>query len=252
MLAEQHPAPMPSPEAGIQQRAVEKVLERVAPSRRTVAALRVSGYTETEVAEELGVPLNTVRSRWRRAKKELWAAVAAFLAAIWLWLVSRGRSKRPLAGAGGAPPHGRGMLACAALPLVVVAHTRVLPPAHPVEVAGASTVAPQNDWLMFSPVLTTNAEGRSALSSSPPETSSVTSKELSSKAISSSVGPSRMPISAARREAARAHLVAVHRELREQHDPERAREILALYEMAFPEDPFPRKHAELAAALKAP
>ena len=59
-------------------------------------------------------------------------------------------------------------------------------------------------------------------------------------------------LSEARLEAARAHLVSVHRALHVQGDRAEAKGMLQLYELTFPEDPFPSKRAELSEALNAP
>lgn len=247
MLTQQR-SPFPAPDAALLQRdrerAVEEVLSHVKPSRRPVVELRLAGCSETAIAEELKRPVGTVESQWSRAKREAksqWAALLAALTALGLWLFARGRA-RDDAPTGGRPRRARAFFACAALSFAVSAHTSAEPSLLEMDTPGievASSTALSEAWLSFAPRLTTHAEREKE--ASPPR-----------GRVRRDAMPSSAPGSNHRMESARAHLAAVHRAIWVQSDRGIARDLLDLYELAFPEDPFPRKHAELVAALNAP
>jgi RNA polymerase sigma-70 factor (ECF subfamily) len=50
---------------------VTGLLQSLSEERREVLALHLSGFSYNEIADELGIPIGTVRSRLSRAKKEL-------------------------------------------------------------------------------------------------------------------------------------------------------------------------------------
>lgn len=273
MLARQQQPPFPSPEEAVahreRERAVEDFLAHVKPCRRRVAELRLSGLDDAQVAGELGRPIGTVQSRWSRAKKEAktqWAVVMA-LAALCLWLLARLRLRTGSL-AGGPGRRAGGLFACAALSLLVTAHTgKDPPPLDAPRIEETSVSTPQDRWLAFSPFLSTNAEReREAGSPRGRHDPALTTNEKSPPGVRSPPASTALrdprvrrdgaaapaPSPAARLESARAHLAAAHRALWVSRDRDGAREILELYELTFPEDPFPGKHGELAAALQAP
>lgn len=275
LLGQQQQAPFPSPDAGIErrelERAVEQVLARVKPSRRGVAELRLAGYSESEVAARLNKPVGTVRSMWARAREDAgahWAALLAALAALWLWLLRRGRRDGNDAPEPGSRRRAAGALfACAALSFTITTHSSgrgaaAVPDATAdaeASIAGASA-----EPVRFAPFLTTNAERerdsanppavRGVWARSDPLALSASAPRVSGRASVAPIAPSAalVPRSRAWLEAARGHLVLAHRALWQEHDREKARGILELYEATFPEDPVPDQHAELVSALRAP
>ena len=164
MLAEHQRAPFPSPDAGLKQQALDAVIEHVKPSRRSVAALRLSGYSETEVAAELNLPVGSVRSKWARARKDgesYWAALLALLTALCLRLVGRGR--RGGAAFGAQLPGAVPLLACAALPLAISGDAvRGLPLVSAPAGEEASVVAPAPESLALGPLLERETPGEEA------------------------------------------------------------------------------------------
>jgi len=164
MLAEHQRAPFPSPDAGLKQQALAAVIEHVKPSRRRVAVLRLSGYSETEVAEELKLPVGSVRSKWARARKDgesYWAALLALLTALCLRLVGRGR--RGGAAFGVQLPGAVPLLACAALPLAISGDAvRELPLVSAPSGEEASVVAPAPESFALGPLLERETPGDKA------------------------------------------------------------------------------------------
>lgn len=76
------PSPTADPEANLERREsearVRALLEKLPEKKRTVLVLNdLQGVPQEEIAEILGVPLATVRTRLFYARKELWALVAA-------------------------------------------------------------------------------------------------------------------------------------------------------------------------------
>lgn len=273
MLGEQQSSPFPAPDARLErrdrERAVEGALARVKPSRRRVAELRMAGYDEAEVADELKLRVGTVRSQWARAKEDArhWlAALIAALVALWLRVVRRERY-------GAAVPAGarsRGtaaLFACAALPIAITTHTGAELPMVDRSFEEGSDMASASEWSVFAPVLHTNAEREREAGSAlrpvapdsdssgmhaPDRASGRSSASARSENAERNAAASRAPLSAARLESARAHLVTVHRAIFVEGDRDQARQMLELYALTFPENPFPSKYAELSAALRAP
>jgi RNA polymerase sigma factor (sigma-70 family) len=159
---EQNGSPFPAPDVEVERKlTLERLVQKVKPGRREVAARGLAGHDTQQIAAELKMPVNTVKSQWDRAKKDIgvMAAVLKLLAVFWLWLVSRGR-RGPSATTGarrGAPL----LAVCAALPMVVTAHVALVL-GHERDVRAAEeasvheSVAGQD--YRFAPVLQTNAE----------------------------------------------------------------------------------------------
>ena len=53
-------------------------MEDVFPDIQKIAALLVSGYAETEIAEKVGIPRTTLRSRLQKLKKLFYARYRAY------------------------------------------------------------------------------------------------------------------------------------------------------------------------------
>ncbi|MEZ4301577.1 MAG: sigma-70 family RNA polymerase sigma factor [Polyangiaceae bacterium] len=118
-------------------RELRAALGRLSPERRDVVSLRMNGLSVEDIAEKLGLPFETVRTRWRlavadirsererdRKKNRFRRAVAAFLSsasafllALWRRLLGRDRS-RDRTGA---------VLACASLAFVLCCHDALRP-----------------------------------------------------------------------------------------------------------------------------
>ena len=272
VLSHQRPPPFPSPDAPARRREHRRVvaafLARVKPARREVAALQLLGYTETEIAQRLNLPLGTVRSRLTRAREEAkaqWAALVAALAALWLWVVSFRRRKGDGDGDGaGARSGGPRLLACAAcfaLPLALATHDGAeRSPAAGDPLADEATAAgPSARWFTFAPILTTNAEPEREASSPGPRPVSLAAPGPArpaapggASARGATTAASSTPITESDREAAARHLAEVHRALSIRGDRQAARRLLDLYRLTYRQDPFPDKVAEYSALLRAP
>ena len=215
--------------------ALERLVKKVKPGRRAVAAWSLAGHGSSQIATALRLPKNTVKSQWERAKKELGprAAVLKLLAVLWLWLVARGRR---LAGAlaGDLRPRAHTLFACAALPMIIMGHAAsAAPPASEPEAAAHPWIADAlgDTQYTFVPFLTTHAE-----------------REQEGPAGSGATHPGPPKHSARNTDDARSLLDQALTALRQGY-PITAEDALRLYDTDHRDNPYPALRSQVVAGL---
>ncbi len=239
----QRGSPFPAPDEEAEHNiAVRRLIKRVHPGLRAIAARGLSGHSVEQIAAALKLPKNTVKSYWGRAKKDIGgrAVVLALLAGVWLWLVARWQR---LAGAfAGNGRHGaHTLLAAAALPLIVTGHGAVAAPREPDAPRDEQAVmverAGGRDYT-FSPMLTTSAER---------ELEWAVAARAAPLVLSADPGPDTEGEEA---QAARGLLDQALTALQQGHLGV-AKDALQLYDSEHPGNPFPSLRARIAAGLAA-
>lgn len=230
----------PAPDAEAEHEiAIRRLVKRVRPGLRAVAARGLAEHSPEQIAAALKLPKNTVKSYWWRAKKDIGgrSAVLALLASLWLWLLARGRR---LAGAftGNGRP-ARALLASAAVPLLVTAHAVIAAPREAdVPRDEQAVMAAHAGGLVhtFSPILTTNAERERQWGGAAGTAHLALSKDSAADA--------------GEPELARGLLDQALTALQQGHLGV-AKDALQLYDSERPDNPFPALRARISAGLHA-
>lgn len=266
------------------------LLDALTPVRREVVCLHlIDDLSLKDVAATLGIPEDTAWSHWRRAALDMADAwerrrakdrsnvlIAAFFAAsaavVAFWRRLFGRRA-----AGTSPRPGRGLLACAACVLLVVAHEEpgrpvsrderpgpvavLVPPSSPdgdeppapaVPAAPIAPAAPKEHESTAPAVPVDPA--RHARAAAVPPSRAVPRGAASAQRTAEGERDRRdgvVPSTADHKAAAHRYLKHVA-QLRQQGRRDAARNLLTLYRLSFPDDPLPVEHASLAAALATP
>jgi RNA polymerase sigma factor (sigma-70 family) len=243
-------APFPAPDVAIERcegrEAARRLLDQVKESRRGVATRHtLEDEALEEIAAETGLALNTIKSRWERAKADLCLAadrdrakpegesvlfvLLGSITALCLWVL-RGVRRR-------SGP----LFACAGLAIVLPGNrapelaTADAPP-PPID---ASNQEPSTGWhASFVPYLHANAESERDTRQG---TFSPNAAQPRSGGHRSSARLKR-----ARSLLGRATTALLH------HERVLARDALRTYDMDFPDNPFPAQRDNIARTLEAP
>ena len=302
-VQQERPTPERATELGEDLRELLCLVDGLAPDRREVVRhYLIDDMPMDEVAARLGISYETAKTRWHLAQEDMaaawkrdrakerfqrsWELFVAAVVALFFALRRRAAGEGEgdsgaLSGRGPDPREGASrrrkdsgvgrLLACAALPLVVVSH-RAMEPATVDEGAREEAVASSFDQIgAFSPILTTNAErerewGARASTHEAPRGAAIStaatardglpptarSRDAVYPAATSTAAPPRAGTADRDRLVGpRALLTRASAALQEGHVAV-ARDALRLYELTWPDDPFPAQHAQLAAAVRSP
>jgi RNA polymerase sigma-70 factor (ECF subfamily) len=267
--------PRPSPESELCDRQMERELrwlvEQVHESRREVARrYLLDEETLKQIAEELGLPEGTVKSRVLLARKDMraalerrsarerhpawlavvkrWPALAlALLVAVWRRLFVRGAEGTA---PGRSPPEELRAMRARQGRFALVASAGI---ATAGLLASLGAGLEQMELDMALPAEEPTAEQTYRFE---PYLPAWAEREREWTEARGTLPPTRgthaqAAHGAQRDRVARAYLARVHVALYREGDRAAARAALALYEDAFPEDPFPAQHTALRVALSA-
>jgi len=259
------------------------LLDQVKPSRREIAQRIVFGGDEpyAPLAEELGLPIGTIKSRWLRAvedmrkavfrqpkeerdrlRRALWALVALLFAAVWIRRAVSSTSGRIAALARRARSCVAPILACSAAALVVTVHDGLPQPASAdtetffagwsnVLAGSVGPLAQDEPPAAPPPPASLPQAAALATTSTPPlpRAAPSTAAALRTAAVAPPAPRAARPLGSPEAVAMARGLLARATAAHHQRDVAAAREALRLYDLRFPENPLPDDRAEVARAL---